>query len=323
MSEFYLSELSQRDKPWDCHRSLADQVRDLYQGTEYADYADRIAICAKFLEFALITCSDEQVFKLQTTWFCRVRHCPVCQWRRSLMWRARFIKALPEINTAYPTARWIFLTLTVRSCQPTELRTTLQQMNKSWERLTKRKVFPALGWVKSFEVTRNSESGLAHPHFHILMMVSPGYFKGQAYLSQQKWRDLWKSALRVDYDPWIDVRVVRPKSNLVDPSSAITDAVRETMKYTVKEQDLVADASWLIEITRQLHKTRAIGLGGVLKNYLSEQEPEQEDLIHADDVVGEVLPDDPRWWFSWRERVQHYMGQEKELTTDDPFGKPD
>ena len=146
MSEFYLTELSLKDKPWDYHRALADKVRDLYNSSEFATYADRIAVCAKLLEFALTTTdSSEQFFKLQTTWLCRLRHCPICQWRRSLMWKARFIKALPSIAADYPTARWIFLTLTVKNCPLPELRENLNCMNAAWKRLTLRKIFPALG----------------------------------------------------------------------------------------------------------------------------------------------------------------------------------
>lgn len=318
LSEFYLTGLSQKDKPWDHHRALADEVRDLYNSSEFADYADRIAVCAKMLEFALTTVdSGEQVFKLQTTWFCRVRHCPVCQWRRSLMWKARFIKALPSIATDYPTARWIFLTLTVQNCPLPELRSNLNHMNQAWIRLTKRKIFPALGWVKSFEVTR-SKNGTAHPHFHILMMVPPSYFK-KAYISQEKWRELWQHALRANYEPRVDVRAVKDRSiqtGKSDPGTGLLVAIKETLKYTVKGNDLVADASWLLELTHQLHKTRAIALGGVLKNYLSEEEPDQGDLIHGDEEEGDVSPDDPRWWFSWREMVKRYMGQVKEDSED-------
>lgn len=316
LTEFYLSGLSSKDKPWDYHRDLADQVRDLYKGTEFNDYVDRIAICAKLLEFALTTAdTGEMVFRLQTAWFCRVRHCPVCQWRRSLMWKARFIKALPKITADYPTARWIFLTLTVRNCELTELRHTLSQMNKAWERLSKRKIFPALGWVRSFEVTRNKQDGSAHPHFHVLMMVPAGYFKGQSYINQQQWTQLWRDCLRVDYDPILDVRAVKaPKSSAggADPGVGLIIAIKETLKYSVKGEELVVDAAWLIELTHQLHKTRAIALGGCLKKYLSEADPDQEDLVHADlEDQGEVSPDDPRWWFSWREMVKRYMGAEK------------
>lgn len=318
LSRFYLSDLSEKDKPWDYHRGLADQVCDLYRSAEFSGYADRIAVCARFLEFALITAdTGEQIFKLQETWFCRVRNCPVCQWRRSLMWKARFIKALPAITAAYPTARWIFLTLTVRNCELTELRDTLTLMNKAWERLSKRKVFPAIGWVKSFEVTRNPDDGKAHPHFHVLMMVPPAYFS-RGYINQEKWRELWQNALRADYEVWgVNVKAIRPKvtqAGVDDPNTALLSAVKETFKYSVKGSDLVADASWLLELTHQLHKTRAIALGGVLKNYLSDEEPDQNDLIHIDDEPGEISPDDPRWWFSWREMVKRYMGSEKPET---------
>lgn len=315
MSKFYLSGLSEKDKPWDYHRAFADKVRDLYQETEFSAYAERIAICANLLEFALTSVdSGEQAFKLQAAWFCRVRHCPVCQWRRSLMWKARFIEALPSIAADYSTSRWIFLTLTIKNCSLFELRENLNHMNKAWKRLSERKIFPALGWVKSFEVTRNAKDGTAHPHFHVLMMVPSSYFKGKAYISQEKWRELWQHALRANYDPRVDVRAVKPKSSQTskeDLSTALLSAVKETLKYTVKGEELVADASWLLELTHQLHRTRAIALGGVLKNYLSEADPDQDDLIHGDEDPGDVSPDDPRWWFSWKEMVKRYMGEPK------------
>ena len=316
MAEFYLSGLSDKDKPWDYHRGLADQVRDLYRGSEFDHYVDRIAICAKLLEFALSSDdSGEMRFRLQAARFCRVPRCPVCQWRRSLMWKARFFKALPKISADYPTARWIFLTLTIRNCEISDLRDTLTLMNKAWKRLSVRKIFPALGWVKSFEVTRNKETGMAHPHFHVLMMVPAGYF-ARGYINQQEWTQLWRDCLRADYDPVVDVRAVKAKSakaGQADPGVGLTVAIKETLKYTVKGEELIADASWLIELTHQLYKTKAIALGGVLKNYLSEAEPDNEDLIHADQQDnGEVAPDDPRWWFSWREMVGRYMGNPKE-----------
>jgi plasmid rolling circle replication initiator protein Rep len=230
------------------------------------------------------------------------------------MWKARFIKALPAITAAHPTARWIFLTLTVKNCELAELRDTLTVMNRAWARLSQRKVFPAIGWVKSFEVTRNPDDGTAHPHFHVLMMVPPAYFSGQGYINQEQWRELWQHALRADYEVWgVNVKAIRPKSTqggLLDPNTALLAAVKETFKYSVKGQDLIADASWLVGLTHQLHKMRAIALGGVLKDYLSEEEPDHGDLIHGDEDEGEISPDDPRWWFGWKEMVKRYLGSE-------------
>ncbi|MFZ5063913.1 protein rep, partial [Escherichia coli] len=77
-------------------------------------------------------------------------HCPVCQWRRSLMWQARFYQSLPSIQQEQPKARWLFLTLTVRNCKVSELGDTLTAMNSAWNRLRLRKEFkPVLGWVRT------------------------------------------------------------------------------------------------------------------------------------------------------------------------------
>jgi hypothetical protein len=61
-----------------------------------------------------------------------------------------------------------------------------------------------------------------------------------------------------------------------------TIVIPELLKYCVKESDLLADREWLIELTKQLHKTRSIATGGVLKKYFSALEKEPEDLIGLD-----------------------------------------
>lgn len=230
------------------------------------------------------------------------------------MWTARFFKALPKINEDYPTARFIFLTLTVKNCELTELKTTLQGMNQAWQRMIQRKQFPALGFARSTEVTRGKD-GSAHPHFHCLLMVKASYFSGGNYLSQADWSELWQKCLRVEYMPVVNVKAVRAnkKRTAVDgqdlppEQAAIMAAVAETFKYSVKPADLVGkgtqlDADWLAELTCQLHKTRAIALGGVFKQYMSEEEP--DDLIGESDEEDEV--DYQSLWFGWREMVKRY-----------------
>lgn len=306
---FYLSDLSPSDKPWDNHRRTAEQVEHLYSKTDFVKYAERIDSCSRFLNFAFKADDIGTIaLKLQDAKFCRVRFCPVCQWRRSLMWRARFFKALPNILKDYPTARFIFLTLTVRNCEVTELRDTLTWMNKSWELLTKKKQFPALGYVKTTEVTK-SDDNAAHPHFHLILMVRPSYFT-HGYLSQAKWAELWQQSLHIDYAPIVNVKAIKPPKNAKTYEGSTLDAaiivaLCETLKYSVKEDDLVMDASWLQELTSQLHKTRSISLGGVFRQYLSDAEP--ENLIDTDISSDEPTSEnDPRIWFGWREMVQRY-----------------
>jgi plasmid rolling circle replication initiator protein Rep len=306
---WYLSDLSPSDKPWDIHRAQSDEIAKLYSSIGYSRYSERIGECAELLTYALKATDDGEVkLKLREARFCRVRHCLVCQWRRSLMWRARFFKALPEIQKAFPTARWIFVTLTVKNCELTQLRATLTRMNAAWQRLIQRKVFPALGFIRSVEVTRNPEDGTAHPHFHCLMLVPAGYFK-RGYISQANWATLWESCLKADYTPRVDVRAVKPKKTALNEkpdavNKAMAQAVCETLKYSVKPGDLLADPKWLDELTKQLQKTRAISIGGCLKEFFSEDDP--EDLINAEIEEDKKSEDDSFLFFDWSAIVRRY-----------------
>lgn len=305
---WFLSDISPADKPWDIHRAQSDEIAKLYDSIGYDRYAERIGECAQLLTYALKSNDDGEVkLKLREARFCRVRHCLVCQWRRSLMWRARFFKALPEIQFKYPTGRWIFVTLTVKNCELTNLRATLTWMNAAWSKLTRRKEFPALGFVKSVEVTRGID-GTAHPHFHCLMLVSAGYFS-RGYLSHAKWTQLWQSCLKTDYAPILDVRVVKStkttSNDALDASNAaMAQAVCETLKYAVKPSDLLADPDWLGELTKQLQKTRAISIGGCLKEFFSEDDP--EDLINGDIEEEEKTDDDGTISFDWASAIRRY-----------------
>lgn len=305
--EFYLSDVSLHDKPWDIHRANADSVSRLYENSDLDSYSTRIQQCSKLLGFALQAQDDGELkFRLQQARFCRVRHCPVCQWRRSLMWRARFFCAVPKVLEDHPKARWVFLTLTVRNCPLESLRDTLGEMNKAWKRVVQSKKFPAMGFVRSTEVTR-SAAGEAHPHFHCLLLVKASYFSS-GYINQQEWREIWQKALRVDYLPVVNVKAVRGRPGS-SPESGLAIALLETLKYGVKEQDLLSDAAWLQELTKQLHKTRAVSVGGVLKQYINEEEP--EDLIHSEDEEIDLNNSDVNVWFGWREMVKRYAKTER------------
>lgn len=303
----YLQTLSPGDKPWDVHRAQAETVERLYEACGYDRYCERVRSCSGILRFAMdAEDAGELRLRLKAARFCRVRFCPVCQWRRSLMWKARFYKAIPGFLEEHPKLIPVFLTLTVRNCSVTELRDTIGGMNKAFTRLTKRKQWPGVGWVKSVEVTRNPDTGEAHPHFHVLMFVRPSYF-AKGYVRHSEWQELWKDCLRVGYLPVVNVKRVKTNKSTSEGKDALEGlrgAIMETLKYGVKPEDLVKDASWLEGITRQLHKTRSVAVGGALRPYLSEEEP--EDLIHGDEpeLVDEDLP---MLIFDWAQEVKKYI----------------
>jgi plasmid rolling circle replication initiator protein Rep len=270
-------------------------VEGHYRASEsHQSYANRMSVCSLLLDFRQVPSDDVLKLKLSAAHFCRVRWCPVCQWRRSLMWKAKAAKILPLVLAAYPKHRWLFVTLTVKNCQIGDLRSTISHLNESYKRLSKLNAFPADGWLKAVEVTR-SKDGTAHPHLHILMMVKPSYF-GVGYLSTEKWVSLWRKSLRVDYDPVIHVKAI--KGSVTSPTM-----LSEVIKYQVKESDLVSDRDWFIELTKQLHKTRAISSGGILKEYLKELENEPDDLIGDDGEGDDTLA---HLYFGWMQHYQQY-----------------
>lgn len=290
-----LVDFSPGDKPWDEHRKNADVVSDYYGQSEFQNYSDRVRYCAEFLLFKLVP-ENQGVYKLtlESTRFCRVRHCPVCQWRRSLMWKAKAYKVLPKIIEDYPKYRWLFLTLTVKNCNIADLREILVLMNKAFKRLSELKAFPGVGWLKTVEVTRGKD-GSAHPHFHCLLIVKPGYF-GKNYIKHEEWVDMWKRSLQVDYNPVLDVQAIKKDYELMQ-------LIPELLKYCTKESDLTIDKEWFLELTRQMYKMRAIVSGGVLKEYLHELEKEPEDLV-GENSLAEA--DEGHLYFGWKREKKKY-----------------
>lgn len=296
-----LSDLCPKGKIWDKHRANADIVSEYYTNggkSNFYRYAQRVSSCSEWLEFVLVPEPVEGLLKLKlsSARFCRVRHCPVCQFRRSLMWKAKAYKIMPKVVADYPKYRWLFITLTVKNCNIEELRTTLEGMNRAFKRLTGLKAWMAKGWVKSVEVTKGRDKLSAHPHLHILAMVQPSYFS-HGYISQAKWVELWQKCLRIDYKPVIHIKAIAKQHDL-------NVTIPEILKYQVKESDLIDERQWFLELTRQLHKTRAVAVGGVLRDYMRELELEVPNLISEDEEANDV--DEGSLYFQWKRESKKY-----------------
>lgn len=307
----YLSTISPKQKPWDLHRAEADEVETIYAHSEsrrHKRYGERVAQCSQLLEFARDPPTNgKSKLKLKGAWFCRVRHCPVCQWRRSLQWQARLYQTLPRLLTDYPEARFLFLTLTVRNCAVNALRYTLKLLADGWKRLIELKVWPAMGWIRAIEITR-SKDGTAHPHYHALLMVPPAYFQAD-YLKQSEWSALWQQCLRLPYTPVVDVRVIkqnRKRSSLSINNVNISHMwfiVTEILKYAVKPSDMIRDHQWFLAMSDQVVKTRAVAVGGVLKKYLREKIREDLTQEPGEEAAAEAAE---RLFFGWMQPVKRY-----------------
>ncbi|WP_198337126.1 protein rep [Psychrobacter celer] len=325
-TELPLSEVSKKDSIWDAQRHRTEQVGDIYgYEPEFERYHERMTDCSTFLAYGF----NDDGLKLKNANFCRVRHCPVCQWRRSLLWKSNMYVAYEEIKDKYPKGRWLFLTLTIKNPPIGDLRETLKHMNKAWDRLVKRKAFYSVvdGWIRTTEVTRPKQKKKkksdpdvicpifgnthAHPHFHVMLFVKPSYFS-TGYMSQQKWSELWCDVLRVDYQPIVDIRSIRAKKGETK-EDAIKNAVMETLKYSVKPDDMVGDGSkkaneWFYELTRQTFKLRFVASGGVLKNALKRDDDiTNDDLVNTGKDEEESETDDRRLVFTYAKIKHRYL----------------
>jgi len=163
-----------------------------------------------------------------------------------------------------------------------------------------------LGWAKAVEVTRGSD-GNAHPHFHILLMVTPSYFKNN-YISQKKWTQMWQECMKLDYTPIIHVQAVKYGEK------GERKAIAELLKYSVKPSDLVEDSEWLMELTIQTAHLKFISFGGELRRVFKFFRDLEKHIATSDEMtfVGEGIDmsmkgKEPDVWFSWSRKARKYV----------------
>jgi plasmid rolling circle replication initiator protein Rep len=307
----YLSDVSLKHKPWDVHRAEADSVEQIYGagGTwRLRRMGDRVAQCSQVLHFARDPpVKGKSKLTLKAAWFCRVRFCPICQWRRSMQWQARLYQALPKLLTDFPDARFLFATFTIRNCAVEAVRYTLKLLTEGWKRLTLLALWPAIGWVKSTEITRGKD-GSAHVHIHSLLMVKPNYF-GDWYLQQHEWREMWRQSMRLNYNPIVDVRAI--KQNTKRSSLNVNNVnishmwfiVSEILKYSVKPSDMIRDHAWFLSMSEQVVKTRAVAVGGVLRPYMKPRRREDLTEEPGDEAPASGAVD---LFFGWNRPINRY-----------------
>ncbi|WP_407238438.1 protein rep, partial [Escherichia coli] len=134
---------------------------------------------------------------------------------------------------------------------------------------------------------------------------------GKSYVKHARWVELWRECLRVSYDPNVDVRAVKPRKPKDGESLAcataelVRGAVAETLKYSTKPADMVADPEWFLELTRQTHKRRFVATGGALKDVLKLDQETDADMVIGDDI-SEGDDDGSRIAFEWKIEVKKY-----------------
>ena len=309
-----------KPRPWRKHHIEGLMLSELYEtlgsdpdtpdAARYLDKARRLAGCAPFAEFERL---PDGALHLHTSSFCRVRLCPMCQWRRSLKLGAQVRQVVEAANAAhiaeYGTAwRWLMVTFTVKNVPADELGATIDRLHRAVNNMAKCKRWcgAVRGWLRATEVTHCTDKRKAaydtyHPHIHALLCVPSSYFK-RGYIKQKEWADLWAHYAGTDYTPIVDVRTIKAEDGssvqalpAAEQAAAMGKAVAEVSKYASKPADYIVPSDpdlslrTVATLDKMLHHRRMTSWGGILKDIakaLQLDDPETGDLVHIDETAS-------------------------------------
>lgn len=285
-----------KERPWKLHKQENLQLVKIYKTAREKN----INLITDSRLFDLEHCADTLLFaenaegkkKLKSANFCRLRLCPMCQWRRSLKMFGQVQTITDKILERDKSTRFLFATFTVKNVDAENLETCINILNNKFLYLvSKNKTFaPAkklkqnlLGYLKAVEVTYNTKDKTYHPHLHVIFAVKSTFFKNkQNYMTKKEWIELWQQALGVDYKPQTDIRAIK---------SGTAKAVAEVAKYPVKTAPILSlpddeAVEVLKTLTLSLHKKRFVAYGGIFKTIKQELKltdvETDKDLVNVD-----------------------------------------
>ena len=281
-------------RDWNEKKRMSLEVSDIF---EYARGKDESLItelrlnqlrnCGNRLKFA----ETAEGRKLAEANFCRVRLCPMCQWRRSLKLFSQ-VSEITDYILQNKKVRFIFVTLTQKNVQGKDLSSELDRMDEAFKLLVQKKMTLVetkslqenlLGYLKAVEITYNSVTKDYHPHIHCIFEVRPSYF-GVNYVKHSEWVKLWQRVMKLDYEPVVNVKAIKG-----DSARAVAEVAKYPVKmegiFNIKDRDEQAEV--LITLKRAMHHRRLLTFGGefrAVKRQLQMKDVDTDsDLVHIND----------------------------------------
>lgn len=292
-----------KERPWKLHKQENLQLVKIYKTAREKN----INLITDSRLFDLEHCADTLLFaenaegkkKLKSANFCRLRLCPMCQWRRSLKMFGQVQMITDKILERDKSTRFLFATFTVKNVDAENLETCINILNNKFLYLvSKNKTFaPAkklkqnlLGYLKAVEVTYNTKDKTYHPHLHVIFAVKSTFFKNSSnYMTKKEWIELWQKALNVDYKPQTDIRAIKTNTG---------KAIAEVAKYPVKTAPILSlpddeAVEVLKTLTLSLNKKRFVSYGGIFKTI--KQELKLQDVETDKDLVNTDIEQQERF----------------------------
>jgi plasmid rolling circle replication initiator protein Rep len=308
------------EKPWKKHKINSLKLHGLYEKAlikdNYLITENRMQSLEHCGNNLLFSVNDKNEKKFKSAYFCRLRTCPMCNWRKSLKMFGQTNKIANKILEQNSSTRFLFVTFTVENCSAEKLEETISFMNQGFKRLTDKSKKLAitnkfksnmLGYIRAMEVTYNQEKDTYHPHIHCIFAVKAGYFKGNGYIKKSDWQYIWGECCKTEYEPIVHVQTIK---------NSTSKAVAEVAKYPVKMDELAnyqnenKAIKALIVFTKILKGRRLITFGGVfadIKKQLKLDDVETGDLVNLEDEQKENFQEVKKVLFKFNVKVGCYI----------------
>ncbi|HBG3196791.1 TPA: protein rep [Staphylococcus aureus] len=285
-------------------KKLRNQLLQTLIGKHVSDKSfERIKECNTFL--FMVADKTMEKTKLHRSNNCDNRFCPICAWKKSRK-NALKISVLMQYLREEEKKDFVFLTLTAPNVKADELDDEIKHYNKSFQRLMQRKEVKSAvkGYVRKLEVTYNKERDDYHPHFHVILAVNKSYFTDtKAYISRDRWLELWQKSTKNNLITQVDVRKVKATDNKKE--------VSEIAKYSAKDSDYLEDEKVFDTFYKSLSGKRLIVFSGLFKDASKLYENKELEKYKELDPTQYIY----QIFYHWGQ--QKYLETEKKLMTED------
>lgn len=281
-------------------------LADMYaaSGKVSKSHVARVERCRDVVSYLELQGNTELLY----AWNCGDRFCKACMETRTLAKAHELQSCIDYLRAnSKKELRFLFVTLTVKNCDGEDLKATIEHMNKSFDRMMRTKRFRLVkGYVRTLELTRNSVDGTFHPHFHCIFVVEyKDYVKtkfvkengkskrveNELYITTERLYTAWKKALRVDYNPSVNIRSIRELS-----AKHFNSDLRTLSKETsVRLSGITKEMSFSDNKESRLNENKESRRSKVA-DYVAKSEMDFEkmmsdikDEIKKGDFIGEVI----------------------------------
>lgn len=256
----------------------------------------RLKECGNILRF--LADKERKNFKLAGGVFCNNRFCPMCSWLKAKKTAFEILEIL-EFARVREKKEFIFMTLTAPNVSADKLSEEITDFNESFRRLFQTKAFKVIskGFIRKLEVTYNEERNDYHPHFHVIVAVTPSYFKSRNYISKKKLLEMWRKAKRDESITQVDVKKISMNS---------IQEVMEIATYSTKQSQLYLNKEVFDVFYNSLRGRQLLTFNKLFKELRRLQNLKELDLSELVDL-NEIRT--KAYWeifYKWQEEMKNY-----------------